>query len=164
MASCKFFSIIVLAALISLFTNALSPEDFNCFSLKVNLTIYYDTLSTYCEEFIIYELPKAFELDLMQIINLRLVPYGNAYIQEPNNTIICQNGPAECYLNSIEACVINIWPDVNKHFSFVHCVAWQNLRRLQLEEDEWKSCSKIMMMSDKLVSDCYESGCAKKHF
>lgn len=23
-----------------------------------------------------------------------------------------QNGPAECYLNSIEACVINIWPDV----------------------------------------------------
>ncbi|KAL6133019.1 hypothetical protein ACLB2K_065256 [Fragaria x ananassa] len=112
MASRKFFSIIVLAALISLFTNALSPEDFNCFSQKVNLTIYYDTLSTYCEEFIIYELPKAFELDLMQIINLRLVPYGNAYIQEPNNTIICQNGPAECYLNSIEACVINIWPDV----------------------------------------------------
>lgn len=90
MASRKFFSIIVLAALISLFTNALSPEDFNCFSQKVNLTIYYDTLSTYCEEFIIYELPRVFELDLMQIINLRLVPYGNAYIQEPNNTIICQ--------------------------------------------------------------------------
>ncbi|KAL6138923.1 hypothetical protein ACLB2K_064202 [Fragaria x ananassa] len=112
MASRKFFSIIVLAALISLFTNALGPEDFNCFSQKVNLTIYYDTLSTYCEEFIIYELPRVFELDLMQIINLRLVPYGNAYIQEPNNTIICQNGPAECYLNSIEACVINIWPDV----------------------------------------------------
>ncbi|KAM5560508.1 gamma-interferon-responsive lysosomal thiol protein-like [Rosa sericea] len=175
MASHKFFSITVLTALLSLCTNALSRTEYNCSSQKVDLTIYYDTLSPYCEEFIVYELPKAFELELMHIINLRLVPYGNAYIQEPNNTISCQNGPAECYLNSIEACVISIWPDVvcsyfiisltvmqNKHFKFIHCVAWQNLGRLQLKEHAWKSCSKITMLSDKPVSNCYKSRYAKK--
>lgn len=138
MASHKFFSLIVPTALLLICINALSPKELQCSSQKVHLTIYYDTLSPSCEEFIVFELPKAFELDFMPIINLRLVPYGNGYIQEPNDTIICQvsfptfliffpimvswhgasyvytlqNGPAECYLNSIEACVINIWPDV----------------------------------------------------
>lgn len=90
MASHKFFSLIVLTALLLIFTTALSPKELQCSSQKVHLTIYYDTLTPSCEEFIVFELPKAFELDFMPIINLRLIPYGNAYIHEPNDTIICQ--------------------------------------------------------------------------
>ena len=90
MASHKFFFLIVLTALLLICTNALSLKELQCSSQKVHLTIYYDTLSPSCEEFIVFELPKAFELDFMPIINLRLVPYENDYIQEPNDTIICQ--------------------------------------------------------------------------
>ncbi|KAL4606331.1 hypothetical protein ACB092_09G095400 [Castanea dentata] len=80
---------------------------------KFNLTLYYDLLCPSSRDFIIKDLVKIFMEDLISIVNLRLVTWGNALIVEPNNNIICQ-GPDEYNLNAIEACAINIWPDVVK--------------------------------------------------
>jgi hypothetical protein len=89
-----FFSLIVLTFLLSLHAPCSSFEDHGINVLesqKVNLSLYYETLCPSCATFIVNELAnKVFEEDFLSIINLRLVPYGNAQVQQPNNTIVCQ--------------------------------------------------------------------------
>ncbi|KAM1051389.1 hypothetical protein TB1_032312 [Malus domestica] len=128
---------------------------------KVDLTLYYETLCPFCAQFIVNGLSKVFDTDLINIVNLRLVPYGNAHIQGPNSTIVCQHGPDECYLNSIEACAINSYPDATQHFKFIHCIENQTIQGKQ-SKDEWKSCSQQLGMDPKPVQDCYDSGLEKK--
>lgn len=57
---------------------------------KVNLSLYYETLCPGCAEFISEDLGKVFKKGLISIVNLRLIPWGNAKIVEPNKTIDCQ--------------------------------------------------------------------------
>lgn len=59
---------------------------------KVQLVLYYETLCPYCSNFIVNGLSEVFENGLISIIDLRLVPYGNARIGA-NNTISCQVNP-----------------------------------------------------------------------
>lgn len=57
---------------------------------KVNLSLYYDTLCPSCATFIVKNLARVFDKDLIPIINLRLVPWGNSFINKSNNAIVCQ--------------------------------------------------------------------------
>lgn len=107
MDSLKFIPLLVLLSFLSVYASRSSFEDqgINVQSTpeprklkgppptkveNVELVLYYETLCPYCKEFIVKELIKVFDRDLIDIVNLRLVPYGNAHIQEPDNTIVCQ--------------------------------------------------------------------------
>ncbi|KAF3771546.1 GILT-like protein [Nymphaea thermarum] len=80
-------------------------------SKKVPVDLYYETLCPYCSNFIVNQLHQLFSNGLIDVVDLHLVPYGNARILA-NGTIECQHGPYECFLNAVEACAIDIWPDV----------------------------------------------------
>ncbi|KAL3518023.1 hypothetical protein ACH5RR_020612 [Cinchona calisaya] len=127
-------------------------------SQKVTLELYYETLCPYCSIFIVDYLYKIFNTGLIEIINLKLIPYGNAKIR-PNSTIACQHGPYECWLNTIEACAIDVWPDVNAHFPFIYCV-----EKLIYEgkKTEWETCFEKLGLDQKPVRDCYENGRGKE--
>lgn len=56
---------------------------------KVTVSLYYESLCPYCADFIVNHLVRLFQTDLISIVNLRLVPWGNAWIA-PNASIICQ--------------------------------------------------------------------------
>ena len=95
----KIFSIIVLTSLVFMLISPFcSSADYHGIRLpsppkspKVNLSLYYGTLCPVSKEFIVNDLVKVFKEDLISIVNLRLVPWGNAHIVvEPNKTIICQ--------------------------------------------------------------------------
>ncbi|KAH1039981.1 hypothetical protein J1N35_041724 [Gossypium stocksii] len=134
---------------------------------KVHLSLYYESLCPYCRNFIVSQLVKVFNTDLLNIINLRLVPWGNAQYVKPNKTIICQHGEDECYLNTIHACAINIWPDPRKHFNFIYCIENQGLpikdnQHSDVMEAVWKACSARSGMDQKLIKDCYDSGYGRK--
>ena len=58
-------------------------------SERVTMSLYYESLCPYCSSFIAGPLAHVLETDLMTILNLRLVPWGNA-ILDSNNTIECQ--------------------------------------------------------------------------
>ncbi|XP_059428021.1 gamma-interferon-responsive lysosomal thiol protein-like [Corylus avellana] len=171
MALLKSFSFIVLASLLFMLMSPscssaehhgikvpspLKSQKAN--SSPVTLSLYYETLCPYCQAFIKNNLLKLFVEDLIDIVNLRFVPWGNARVLEPNKTIICQHGPDECYLNSIEACAINIWPDVKQHFKFIECVERQASEQKQLGEKTWNSCCQKLGLNPKPVSECYNSG------
>ncbi|XWS67282.1 hypothetical protein CRYUN_Cryun05aG0274300 [Craigia yunnanensis] len=134
---------------------------------KVNLSLYYESLCPYCRSFILSQLVKVFNTDLLNIINLRLVPWGNAQVVKPNKTITCQHGEDECYLNTIHACAINIWPDLRKHFNFIYCIENQGLHIKEGQQSAgadavWKACSARLGMDQKLIKNCYDSGYGRK--
>ncbi|KAF9596682.1 hypothetical protein IFM89_012881 [Coptis chinensis] len=125
---------------------------------KVKLALYYETLCPYCSNFMVNYLPKIFTNGLIDIIDLNLVPYGNAKVGS-DNIITCQHGPYECVLNTVEACAIHVWPDLNKHYKFIYCV-----ERLVVEHkySEWKSCFGKTGLNSKPIEACYNSGLGKQ--
>lgn len=56
---------------------------------KVSLELYYESLCPYCANFIVNYLPQIFQHDLTSIVDLKLVPWGNAKLRG-NSTIVCQ--------------------------------------------------------------------------
>lgn len=121
---------------------------------KVKLTLYYEALCPYCENFIVNYLYKLFDNGLISIVDLKFSPYGNAKIRS-NGTIVCQHGEWECVLNTVEACAIHAWPAVSDHFPFVYCV-----EKLTYEGKyaEWETCFEKLNLDPKPVTDCYSSG------
>ena len=56
---------------------------------KVDLTLYYETLCPYCSYFIAHHLVTLFTDDLISMVNLRLVPWGNSLLL-PSGYFQCQ--------------------------------------------------------------------------
>jgi len=56
---------------------------------KVTVSLYYESLCPYCADFIVNRLVRLFQTDLISIVNLRLVPWGNAWIA-PDGSVVCQ--------------------------------------------------------------------------
>ncbi|KAB5520058.1 hypothetical protein DKX38_024377 [Salix brachista] len=122
-------------------------------SQNVTLSLYYETLCPYCADFIVNHLVKVFDKGLISIVNLRLIPWGNAFIN-PDGSFVCQHGTNECFLNAIEACTITIYPDVVRHFRFIHCVEKMSLEN---KMNEWVNCFGMSGLG-KAPVDCYTRG------
>ncbi|KAJ9173029.1 hypothetical protein P3X46_016205 [Hevea brasiliensis] len=125
---------------------------------KVSVSLYYETLCPYCRNFILDPLAKAIKTDLMTILDLQLVPWGNAMIL-PDSTVSCQHGEDECYLNSIHACVIDIWPDVIMHFNLIQCIEEQSsaMGLGNGAEALYNVCAEQLGFPAKPIKDCHES-------
>ncbi|KAJ7961180.1 putative Gamma-interferon-inducible lysosomal thiol reductase [Quillaja saponaria] len=122
---------------------------------KVNLSVYYDSLCPSCSTFIVKNLVQVFDKGLIKIVNLRLIPWGNAYINRTNNAFVCQKGPDECQLNTLAACAINNWPDVNMHYALIYCFEFLTIEGRQ---KSWQSCFSSLGLLKKPILDCYNSG------
>ncbi|KAH7834917.1 hypothetical protein Vadar_020918 [Vaccinium darrowii] len=53
---------------------------------------------------------------------IELLGHNNLRSSTRRSSLTTLHGPMECLLNTIEACAISIWPDLNKHFSFIYCI------------------------------------------
>ncbi|KAL8036771.1 hypothetical protein ABFX02_12G180400 [Erythranthe guttata] len=129
-------------------------DPFSDISNRVNLSVYYESLCPYCANFIVNHLVNIFQTDLINIVNLRLIPWGNTQIQ-PNDTWICQHGIDECKLDVTEACAINEWPQVETHFRFIYCVERLHLMN---KHTQWQSCFASNGFDPKPLDNCYNNG------
>ncbi|CAK9171801.1 unnamed protein product [Ilex paraguariensis] len=125
---------------------------------KVSLGLYYESLCPYSANFVVNYLAKIFVDGLIDIVDLNLVPWGNAKLTG-NSTFACQHGPWECLLNTVEACAISAWPDVNGHFTFVYCV--ESLV-YEGKYTQWETCFEKLGLDPKPVADCYSNGQGKE--
>ncbi len=100
-------------------SNALSADGL------VNLTLYYEVLCPDCRQFISQQVGKAFS-SLSSIMNLVLVPYGNAKQTFNQKTQLweftCQHGEDECWGNRLHSCLIAKRPQTSDHLPFVYCM------------------------------------------
>lgn len=120
---------------------------------KVTLELYYESLCPYCSRFIVKYLYTIFDTGIIDITDLKLIPYGNARIK-PNGTITCQHGQWECLLNTVEACAIATWPDVHEHFPYIYCV--ENLI-YDGDYTQWETCFEKLGLDPKPINDCYKN-------
>ncbi|XP_048503696.1 gamma-interferon-responsive lysosomal thiol protein isoform X2 [Beta vulgaris subsp. vulgaris] len=127
---------------------------------KVPLDLYYESLCPYCANFIVNELPIIFKNGIIDIVDLRLFPWGNARLTS-NNSFICQHGPNECLFNTVEACAIDAWPNLDDHFPFIKCV------ESQIHEGkytQWATCFKELGLDPKPVTSCYNGAYGKQDY
>uniref|UniRef100_A0A9I9DM23 Gamma-interferon-inducible lysosomal thiol reductase n=1 Tax=Cucumis melo TaxID=3656 RepID=A0A9I9DM23_CUCME len=153
---CLFHLLLLLCSLVSA-----SPSSPNYGCEKVSLDVYYESLCPDSVKFIVDNLIELFEGDLLPIVDLRFVPYGNARLDR-NSSITCQHGPNECLLNTVEACAIHVWPDLTGatgHFPFIYCVGTLVYER---KYTQWKTCFEKLGLNSKPISDCYSSGLGKE--
>ncbi|KAI5603951.1 hypothetical protein POPTR_001G281004v4 [Populus trichocarpa] len=147
---CKSLVVLVFVSLLESSTTILPSN-----SDKLFLALYYESLCPYSANSIVSYLNKLVEDDeLLSIVDLYLSPWGNAKIRG-NDTFVCQHGPYECLLSTVEACAIHPWPKLEDHFPFVYCV-----ERLVYERKypEWESCFEDLGLDPKAVSECYTGG------
>ncbi|PKI51445.1 hypothetical protein CRG98_028156 [Punica granatum] len=134
---------------------------------KVNLALYYESLCPYSAGFITNDLVKAVQTpDIERVINLRLVPWGNARVNRSTKAVLCQHGERECYLNTIHACAIQSWPDQKTHFEFISCIEAKAFEEYDSGSREtiWKTCCKQLELDTSLISKCYNSGLGTKDY
>lgn len=100
---------------------AMKPDPF---AGPVNLTLYYESLCPDCKRFFATQLYQTWKAVGTKVLNLTLVPYGNARETEDKGTWVfeCQHGKEECVGNIIETCSINILKDINVYFDFIYCM------------------------------------------
>ncbi|XP_028767531.1 gamma-interferon-responsive lysosomal thiol protein-like [Neltuma alba] len=122
---------------------------------RVNLSVYFESLNEPGATFIIKNLVEIFNKDLINIVNLQLVPWANASISNTNNTILCQNGPDECLLNSLEACVLNVSHDVNIQYALIFCFEFL---ALEGKHKKWQSCFNQLGLPKQPFLHCFNAG------
>ncbi|VAH89944.1 unnamed protein product [Triticum turgidum subsp. durum] len=142
---------LLLAALLLLIGGASSAGDAG--NGKVRMELYYESLCPDSFQFMVDSLARVFKDGLLDAADLTLVPYGNAKV-DAHGAITLQHGPEECLLNTVEACAIDAWPDVNVHFGFIICV--EELA-MEYKHQEWQSCFQKQGLHPKPVMECYKS-------
>ncbi|XP_052761475.1 gamma-interferon-inducible lysosomal thiol reductase-like [Mya arenaria] len=90
----------------------------------VNLTLYFESLCPDCKNFFATQLYDTWEALGTDVLNLTLVPYGNARETKDGDKwkFECQHGDQECIGNLIETCAINILKDIKVYFPFINCI------------------------------------------
>jgi len=93
----------------------------------VNVTLYYESLCPSCKQILLNQIWPSFEkLQGTGILNVKLVPYGNAQQRLYGNQWVfyCQHGPTECTGNILESCAMYHYPKQEQHLPFIHCLEY----------------------------------------
>ncbi|CAK9227515.1 unnamed protein product [Sphagnum troendelagicum] len=125
---------------------------------KVKVEVYTESLCPDCADYIINYLNPFFNNGLIDIVELRIIPYGNARIHL-DGSLTCQHGEDECYLNIIQTCAIRLWPKVTDWFPFIYCL--EKLPRAIAAQD-WKSCVEPSHLDLAPLVECSASPLGEK--
>lgn len=116
----------------------------------VNVALYFESFCPGCQQFILTELYPSVQ-SIGSIMNVTLVPYGNAHTT--GTQVKCQHGESECEGNMWENCAISLYPDFDKYFPFIHCMEKAASKMLK----EVSSCARKTGLEYAKLETCYEN-------
>ncbi|NWW32525.1 GILT reductase, partial [Panurus biarmicus] len=90
----------------------------------VELSLYYESLCPACREFLVLKLFPTWLLLPDEMLNITLVPYGNAQERNVSGKLDfqCQHGPEECLGNMMEACLMREAKNFSTYFIVIFCL------------------------------------------
>lgn len=93
------------------------------------VSLVYEIMCPYCQRFLTEVLYTKLWRNLAQIVDIELIPYGNARETQLSNgtwSFRCQHGyndgEPECRGNILHNCVIAYNPDISVYFPFINCM------------------------------------------
>ena len=89
----------------------------------VKVLVCTESLCPDCEQFVQKQLVPIYSQLGPDVIDLQVVPYGNARRRINSTTIECQHGVGECDANVYELCAIYMNPNPNDYLPFLDCLA-----------------------------------------
>jgi len=91
---------------------------------KVLVQVYDEALCGGCHEFILNQLIPVYAELTETVLDVEVVPFGNAKIKDPADpaTLQCQHGVAECDANSYQQCAAALYPTARRYLPFVACL------------------------------------------
>ncbi|KAL4218561.1 antigen processing and presentation of exogenous peptide antigen via MHC class I [Mactra antiquata] len=123
------------------------------FAKPVNLTLYYESLCPDCKQFINDQLYNVWKTLGEDVVNLTLVPYGNAREKKGLKgwDFTCQHGEQECVGNLIETCAIALLEKKTAYVPFIYCMEGMDIEpakaaqkcgeKLGIDIDDIMKCS-----------------------
>ncbi|XP_053382710.1 gamma-interferon-inducible lysosomal thiol reductase-like [Mercenaria mercenaria] len=119
----------------------------------VNLALYFESECNACKTFIAEQLYKTWKELGSDILNITIVPYGNAKEKKwfGKWEYTCQHGQDECAGNLIETCAMYIMQNFSNYFPFIHCIEAQ---KWTAPADAAKTCAKNMKIDLAPITDC----------
>lgn len=120
---------------------------------KVNIELYYESQCPGCKAMITKQIaPAIVEDGIAEILNLTLIPYGNAKMSE-SGQVSCQHGPQECIGNKWSACVIDTLVETSKWLPVITCIEKSGRNFEQLVPD----CLSASGIDSTIISECATS-------
>ena len=89
-------------------------------------------------------------------MHVTYVPYGNAKIDIDAKTVTCQHGDTECFANSYEQCVIDIYPDQEDFLPFIGCVAETPTQFKMSQDQTFEDCADAAGLDFSIIKDCHD--------
>lgn len=88
---------------------------------KLDIGLYYESYCPFCQSFFEEQLAPSYECT-SQMIDLTLVPYGNArYTGSGPYKFTCQHGPDECVGNNFESAILHL-ANFSTAFNVIACL------------------------------------------
>lgn len=94
-----------------------APKD-----VKVQVQLFDEALCIGCKHFVTEQLVPTFDILGPAIMEIDVIPFGNAMIDVDSKLLKCQHGEAECDANSYEQCASDIFPIASRYLPFIDCL------------------------------------------
>jgi interferon gamma-inducible protein 30 len=91
-------------------------------SPAVQVTIYVEALCIDSKRYFNDQLVPTYDQLGAQVMDVKIVVFGNARIDLTNKTLQCQHGEAECDANSYDQCAIDIYPYPDRYLPYLTCL------------------------------------------
>jgi interferon gamma-inducible protein 30 len=134
-------------------SNIISPR-------RIKVQLYDEALCIGCQNFVTTQLVPTFNVLGSAVIDLEVVPFGNAKITNATSREMeCQHGPAECDANSFEQCAADIYPYASRYLPFVDCL-YRALpmghREALFDRSIFAKCAQEAALQWDSISDCHD--------
>jgi interferon gamma-inducible protein 30 len=88
----------------------------------VQVSIYVEALCIDSKRFFNDQLVPTYDQLGSQVMDLKIVVFGNARIDLTAKTLQCQHGEAECDANSYDQCAVDIYPYPDRYLPYLTCL------------------------------------------
>jgi interferon gamma-inducible protein 30 len=126
-------------------------------SPAVQVTIYVEALCIDSKRYFNDQLVPTYDQLGSQVMDVKIVVFGNARIDLTNKTLQCQHGEAECDANSYDQCAVDIYPYPDRYLPYLTCL-FNSLpmgrRRLPFPKAVFASCARHAALDAHALQQC----------